>query len=107
MDFVQSIPGYNHLWAVKEEDKETDELSLLFKARNWDRTKHASWLRIYAIRIDPNVYIVTGGAIKLTAKMQDREHTQIELEKLNKCRNFLIDNGVFDQDSFLETINEE
>lgn len=39
--------------------------------------------------------------------MQDREHTQIELEKLNKCRNFLIDNGVFDQDSFLETINEE
>ncbi len=183
MDFVQSIPGYNHLWAVKEEDKETDELSLLFKqwnnanylldfflanmddlkgffhiqkiseaindtmedaedlqrlildfpyteqldglfhplslsdnraheltrekARNWDRTKHASWLRIYAIRIDPNVYIVTGGAIKLTAKMQDREHTQIELEKLNKCRNYLKDNGVFDQDSFLETINEE
>lgn len=34
MDFVQSIPGYNHLWAVKEEDKETDELSLLFKQWN-------------------------------------------------------------------------
>ena len=33
MKFVRSIPGYDHLWAVKEEGKETDELSLLF--RQW------------------------------------------------------------------------
>ena len=33
MKFVRSIPGDNHLWAVKEEGKETDELSLLF--RQW------------------------------------------------------------------------
>ena len=33
MKFVRTIPGYNHLWAVKEEGKETDELSLLF--RQW------------------------------------------------------------------------
>ena len=52
------------------------------KARNWDRKQHPSWLRIYAIRIEPNVYIVTGGAIKLTATMQEREHTQKELDKL-------------------------
>ena len=138
MKFVRTIPGYNHLWAVKEDGMETDELSSLFrqwsnfnylldfffanlddlksffkieivsdairdtmedaqelerlildfpytekldglfhplsladsraheltreKARNWDRTQHPSWLRIYAIRIEPNVYIVTGGA---------------------------------------------
>lgn len=49
------------------------------KARNWDRSQHPSWLRIYGIRIEPNVYIVTGGAIKLTATMQEREHTQKEL----------------------------
>ena len=35
------------------------------KARNWDRERHVSWLRIYAIRIDPNVFVITGGAIKL------------------------------------------
>lgn len=34
MRFVRTIPGYNHLWAVKDEEKETDELSLLF--RQWN-----------------------------------------------------------------------
>lgn len=77
------------------------------KARNWDRKRHASWLRIYAIRVEPNVYIITGGAIKLTAKMQDREHTQRELDKLNACRDFLRVNGIFDQDSFIDYIREE
>lgn len=77
------------------------------KARNWDRKRHASWLRVYAIRVEPNVYIITGGAIKLTAKMQDREHTQRELDKLNACRDFLQVNGIFDQDSFIDYIREE
>lgn len=77
------------------------------KARNWGRERHASWLRIYAIRLEPNVYVVTGGAIKLTKKMQEREHTVIELEKLNRCKAFLKANGVFDQDSFVELNNEE
>ena len=45
--------------------------------------------------------------IKLTAKMQDRKHTQIELDKLNICREYLIQNGVFDQDSFVDYIKEE
>ena len=31
MKFVRTIPGYNHLWAVRDEDQETDELSLLFR----------------------------------------------------------------------------
>ena len=183
MKFVRTIPGFNHLWAVKEEEKETDELSMLFrqwsnfnylldfffanmddlksffriekvsdaikdtmedaevlerlildfpyteqldglfhplsvvdnraheltreKARNWERRRHPSWLRIYAIRIEPNVYIVTGGAIKLTATMQERKHTQTELDKLNACRDFLKQNGVFDQDSFIDFFEEE
>lgn len=72
------------------------------KARNWDRTHHDSWLRIYAIRLEPDVYVVTGGAIKLTRKMQDREHTLKQLGKLNKCKAYLIDNKVFDKDSFVE-----
>lgn len=76
------------------------------KARNWDRLRHASWLRVYAIRLEPNVYIITGGAIKLTPKMEDRPHTQLELDKLNSCRQYLIDNGVFDQDSFTSLMEE-
>lgn len=182
MKFVRIIDGYDHLWAVKEEGKDADALTLLFrdwtngeylfdfftenfedlkssfhieridqaisdtfedaealqelvldfpyteqldalfkplditdtrfnelsreKARNWDRIRHACWLRIYAIRLEPNVYVVTGGAIKLTRTMQEREHTAIQLYKLNRCKEFLKSQGVFDQDSFVELTNE-
>lgn len=182
MKFVRIIEDSDHLWAVRSDDKDADELTLLFrnwtngeylldffmenfedlkdffhierldeavndtfedaealqelvlefpytenldelfkpldvtdsrvrelsreKARNWTRDRHASWLRIYAIRLEPNVYLVTGGAIKLTRTMQEREHTAIELQKLNRCKDYLKANGVFDQDSFVELTNE-
>lgn len=182
MKFVRIIENYDHLWAVKSQNKEDDELTDLFnkwnnieyllnfftenfedlkdffhierisqaisdtmddaealeelildfpytenldelfkplditdtraselsreKARNWDRERHASWLRIYAIRLEPNIYVVTGGAIKLTRTMQEREHTTVELEKLNCCKAYLKANGVFDKDSFVELISE-
>ena len=77
------------------------------KARNWDRPRHASWVRIYAIRLEPNVFIVTGGAIKLTRAMQDRPHTQQQLDNLNACRDYLMKNGVFDQDSFIDYKEED
>ena len=32
--------------------------------------------------------------------MQEREHTLQELEKMEKVRNFLLKEGVFDEDSF-------
>lgn len=52
------------------------------------------------------MYIVTGGAIKLTATMQEREHTAEELAKIEKVRNFLIDERIVDDDSFIEYIAE-
>ncbi len=60
------------------------------------------WLRLYAIKIDVNHYVITGGAIKLTHKMQERGHTQRELNKLEKCKSYLKFNNVFDTDSFNE-----
>ena len=77
------------------------------KARNWDRERHASWLRIYAVRLEEGIYVVTGGAIKLTPTMQERPHTKAELDKMDKCQEYLKSNGVFDQDSFIDYINEE
>ncbi len=64
------------------------------------------WLRLYAIRIAKNIYLVTGGAIKLTLEMKDRDHTNQELLKLEKCKTFLEQNDVFDDDSFKEMLNE-
>ena len=50
--------------------------------------KH-SWLRLYAIRLDPNLYVITGGAIKLTETMNERDHTKSELQKLEQAASWL------------------
>ena len=63
------------------------------KARNWERVDHDSWLRIYAIKLDPGVYVITGGAIKLARKMQDANATNNELQKLNALKQYFIDSG--------------
>lgn len=63
-----------------------------------------NWLRLYALRVDKNVYIITGGTIKLTQKMQDRKHTNIELGKIDRCRRYLIGRGIVDLDGVIEEI---
>jgi hypothetical protein len=65
-----------------------------------------NYLRIYALKIDANCYIITGGAIKFTLLMEDRFHTKQELLKIEKCRNYLKENGVIDAGSFYEFVNE-
>lgn len=72
------------------------------KARPHRRNRHSSWLRIYAIKLDKGMYLVTGGAIKLTFRMDEREHTRRELYNLEKVRNFLLEHQIIDSDSFLE-----
>lgn len=64
-------------------------------------------LRYYAIKIDDDCFLITGGAIKMSWKMQDHPDTTLELKKLNGARNFLQNNGVFDNSSFFELINEQ
>ncbi len=53
--------------------------------------KRSSWLRIYAIRIEANLFVVCGGAIKLTQTMNQRSYLILELDKLEFTRNFLQD----------------
>ena len=77
------------------------------KAYGDRRYRHQSWLRIYAIKIEPGIYLVTGGAIKLTAKMEERSHTLAELAKMERVRNYLLDNCVYDLDSFNDYIDNE
>jgi len=76
------------------------------KAKIKKRKKHASWLRIYAIKLNNGIFIITGGAIKLTTTMQERAHTAVELRKLEQVRRFLIDNGIADETSFEDYIKE-
>lgn len=76
------------------------------KAKLMCRPEHPSWLRLYAIKLEPGCYIITGGAIKLTRTMEERQHTLIELQKLEKVRNFLVEAGVVDTDGFTECVTE-
>lgn len=66
------------------------------------RPHQGSWLRLYAIKLNVGIYIITGGAIKLTRTMQEREHTLQELGRMEKVRDFLIKERVFDEDSFTD-----
>ncbi len=50
--------------------------------------------------LDDGKFLITGGAIKLTHKMEEREHTAAELRKLERVRNFLMAESVYDSISF-------
>lgn len=76
------------------------------KARIQNRKEHISWLRLYAIKLEPGHYIITGGAIKLTHAMSEREHTLRELTKMEKVRNLLIEQGIVDTEGFRDYTNE-
>lgn len=76
------------------------------KARLKHKFGHASWLRLYAIKLIPGVYIITGGAIKLTATMQEREHTRMELTKIDRVRRFLLEMNIIDDAGFIDYISE-
>ena len=89
-----------------ENDRTSEMILGKEKARLRNTPQHASWLRIYAIKLDPGIYIITGGAIKLTRTMQEREHTLVELARMEKVRRFLLDNDIADLDSFNEYLTE-
>jgi hypothetical protein len=64
------------------------------------------YLRIYALKIDDNCFVITGGAIKFHHLNVDRAHTRIEMQKLDHCRDYLKEQGVHDADSYFELLNE-
>lgn len=96
-----------------EKGKVNEEKALedvLFKSLHKDDLSHVhiqskaygpskkSWLRIYAIRIAPNLFVVSGGAIKLTPDMRP-EHLKLELRKLKATASYLKEIGFeFEED---------
>lgn len=76
------------------------------KAKGKRIRRHDSWLRVYALKFEINSYLITGGSIKLTRTMQEREHTDLELRRLNMVRDHLIGSGVTDLDGFNDLITE-
>lgn len=81
------------------------EYQLVDLSRQKKRQNH---FRLYAIKIDDDCFVITGGGIKFPKVhlMEDRAHLSEELGKLEKCKAFLKSQGIFDNDSFFEFLNE-
>lgn len=76
------------------------ETSLFPLQKSKGKLHYNSWLRLYAIRIDKHLYVITGGAIKLTKKMKERDHTQKEREKMDQVVRFLRNKHLINEDEF-------
>lgn len=87
------------LWAVRYVGDEDNILDTLFA--QWDDVQ---WL--HALKLQDGNYIITGGAIKLTKTMQEREHTLRELYRQEQVRNFLLSHDIIDTDSFIDYLTE-
>ncbi|WP_400261909.1 hypothetical protein ACFX5U_20370 [Sphingobacterium sp. SG20118] len=70
------------------------------QSKAYGNIKGKSLLRIYAIRLGTNQYIVTGGAIKLTKEMQAHEDTALELRKIAYVSDYLKQLGIADADDY-------
>ena len=69
-----------------------------------DQKYKNKWVRLFAIMIESNRYIITGGAIKLSEKLEDNPLTLKELQKLKLCQTYLSNKDVKDIDTFFEII---
>ncbi len=79
--------------------KKNDTKYLLQESKAYG-SNEKSWLRIYAVRISPNRYVVSGSAIKLRDTMRDAENTKKELLKLELTSRYLKDLGYLTDDDF-------
>ncbi len=66
-----------------------------------------NYLRVYALKIDENCFVITGGTIKFTHLMEDRIHTREELMKNTQCRDYLLSEQIFDLVSFKDLLNNQ
>jgi len=58
-----------------------------------------SLLRMYAIKMDRNTYLITGGGIKLGATIQDSPGLQDHvIQNIDNVRKWLRENGILDAD---------
>lgn len=90
-------------FAEEGKTKRLKNLSMLFKPlsdgkieKDFEKDKvrvdgKKTWIRLYAIRIEANLFVVCGGAIKLRKTLNDRNYLLQELDKLEITRKYLMD----------------
>jgi hypothetical protein len=64
-------------------------------------------LRMYAIRIAENTFVITGGAIKLVHQMEDHDDTSEELKKLKNAKAFLVESNLITEEDIKLFLNDQ
>lgn len=104
-DLLEEITNQNNdlgKYFIPYHNQEYKEVQLSLR-----KGKHKqNGLRIYAIKIFENVYVITSGAIKMSDATQDHKDTDDAIKVLKKAQNYFKEEGVVDNDSFYELINE-
>lgn len=103
-DYLENLNQNKKPYSFYFEPLQMSESNKILSLQKGKRNKNQ--LRYYAIKIDDNCFVITGGAIKMSQKMQDHPDTDNELKKLRKAREYFNDNGVSDEDSFFELLIE-
>lgn len=95
---------FNKLVEIAEE-KTNLNLDNVFRALNdneftlkeYQESKYKKYFfRIYAVRLSENLYVVSGGGIKLVPKMKDDNVLNEELSKIRCLKNYLIEKDLYE-----------
>ena len=113
-DFIEQVfYEAEHLEEEIEHHYENDSLAELFEylfneispQNQFYKKIKQKLLRLYGIKLEDE-YLVTGGAIKITKKMQDHPDTTEQLEILKQTKIFLDSENITDLDSLLDFMND-
>lgn len=109
--FFQSVldcceKGGNINTLFKNLNKFDYKVESMLPTRMQNNGEVCDWLRLYGIRIGASIISITGGAIKLTLEMKDRNHTLRELDKLGNYKVLLDNLSIYDEDSLNDYLNE-
>ena len=90
------VPDFNQEFVFL--DKQVFEFRLRSKHKMYGThgKDSPSFLRIYAIKVENNCFLITGGAIKLTHRMDEADYLQEEVRKLNTVHDWLEQEYILD-----------
>ncbi|WP_064967612.1 hypothetical protein [Tenacibaculum ovolyticum] len=101
-DFLEELTQENKPLDAYFHQLDNNETGFKLLSLRKGKASKQDGLRLYAIKIDDDCFLITGGAIKMSLKMKHHKDTKEELSKINKVKSFLQDNDVIDIESFYE-----
>lgn len=101
-DFLEELTGENMPLDAYFHQLHNNETGFKSLSLRKGKASKRDGLRLYAIKIDDDCFLITGGAIKMSLENKDHKDTREEMKKIANVKSFLQDNDVIDSESFYE-----